>query len=117
MTRHVDELLDALRSDQPADLSIERSLGMAEIKVGPQPIARVDERQVVERQVADEALVVYAPADVRSRLQADYPGARPDPAGVAFDLSNDDDAAAGFDLLRRRATVERVGWQYRERSP
>jgi hypothetical protein len=109
MTRRVDALLDALRSDQPADLSIERSPGMAEVKVGPQPIARVDERR--------EELVVYAPADVRSRLQADYPGARPDPAGVAFDLSNDDDAAAGFDLLRRRATVERVGWQYRERSP
>ena len=26
-------------------------------------------------------------------------------------------AQAGFDLLRRRATVQRVGWQYRERSP
>jgi hypothetical protein len=109
MTRRVDALLDALRSDQPADLSIERSPGMAQVKVGPQPIARVDERQ--------EELVVYAPADVRSRLQADYPGARPDPAGVAFDLSNDDHAAAGLNLLRRRATVQRVGWQYRERSP
>jgi len=82
---------------------------MAEVKVGPESIARVDERR--------EELVVYAPADVRRRLQADYPGARPDPAGVAFDLSNDDDATAGFDLLRRRATVERVGSQYRERSP
>jgi hypothetical protein len=109
MTRRVDALLDALRSDEPADLSIERSPGRAEVKVGPQPIARVDERR--------EELVVYAPADVRSRLQADYPAGRPDPAGVAFDLSNDDDAAAGLDLLRRRATVERVGWQYRERSP
>jgi hypothetical protein len=109
VNRRVGALLDALPSDQPADLSIERSPGMAEVTVGPQPIARVDERR--------EELVVYAPADVRSGLQADYPGARPDPAGVAFDLSNDDDAAAGCDLLRRRATVERVGWQYRERSP
>jgi hypothetical protein len=109
MTRRVDALLDALRSDQPGDLSIERSPGAAEVKVGPQTIARVDERR--------EELVVYAPADVRSRLQADYPRARPDPAGLAFDLSNDDDAAAGLDLLRNRATVQRVGWQYRERSP
>lgn len=109
MTRRVDALLDALRSDQPADLSIVRSPGVAEVKVGSQPIARADEQR--------EELVVYAPADVRSRLQAEYPRARPVPAGFAFDLSNDDDAAAGFDLLRRRATIERVGWQYRERSP
>ena len=109
MTPRVEALLDALRSEQPGDLSIERSPGMAEVKVGPQPIARIDERR--------DELVVYAPANVRSRLQADYPAARPDPAGVAFNLDNDNDAAAGFDLLRRRATVERVGWQYRERSP
>ena len=109
MTRRVDALLDALRSGQPADLSIERSPRMAEVKLGSRTIARVDE--------AREELVVYVPADARSRVQADYPGARLDPAGVAFDLSNDHDAAIGFDLLRRRATVERVGWQYRERSP
>ncbi len=109
MTERVDALLDALRRDEPADLTIERSPGMTEVKVGPQPIARIDE-------VRGE-LIVYAPADTRSRLQADYPQARLDPAGVAFDLGNDDHAAAGFDLLRRRATVQRVGWQYRERSP
>jgi hypothetical protein len=109
MTPRIDALLDALESHQPADLSIERSPGIAEVKVGSQLIGRVDERR--------EELVVYAPAAARSRLQAEYPRARPDPAGFVFDLSNDDDAAAGFDLLRRRATVERVGWQYRERSP
>ena len=81
MTRRVDALLDALQSDEPADLAIERSAGMAEVKIGPQPIARVDERR--------EELVVYAPADARPKLQAEYPRARPDPAGVAFDLSNE----------------------------
>jgi hypothetical protein len=109
MTSRVDALLDALRREQPADLSIERSAGMAEVKVGPQVIARVDEHQ--------EELVVYQPADIASKLQAEHPGARADPAGVAFSLSNDDDAAAGLDVLRRRATVERAAWQYRERSP
>ncbi|HTX08624.1 MAG TPA: hypothetical protein VME22_08435 [Solirubrobacteraceae bacterium] len=109
MTESIDALLDALRRDQPADLSIERSPGGAEVKIGSQPIARVDEQR--------GELVVYAPADVGSMLHADYPRAREDPAGVAFDLSNADDAAAGFDLVRRRARVQRVGWQYRERSP
>jgi hypothetical protein len=109
MTSRLDALLDAFRREQPADLSIERSAGMAEVKVGRQPIARVDEQQ--------EELVVYQPADIGSRLQVEYPGARPDPAGIAFNLSNDVDAAAGLDVLRRRATVERAAWQYRERSP
>ena len=109
MTERIDALLEALRRDQPADLSIERSPGIAEVKVGPAPIARVDERR--------NRLVVYAPADTLPKLHADYPRATADPAGVAFDLSNADDAAAGFDLVRRRARVQRVGWQYRERSP
>jgi hypothetical protein len=109
VTRRVDALLDAFRSGEPADLSIERSASTAEVKLGSQTIARVDE--------ARQELVVYVPPDARSRVQADHPEARLDPAGVAFDLSNDHDAAVGFDLLRRRATVERVGWQYRERSP
>lgn len=109
MSQRVDRLLDALRSDQAADLSIERSPGTTEVKVGPDTIARIDERR--------EELVVYAPADVRSMLQAEYQGARPDPAGVAFDLGNDDYATAGFALVRRRAGVERMGWQYREGAP
>jgi hypothetical protein len=109
MTQRVDALLDALQHHQPADLSIERSPGLTEVKVGPQPIGRVDERR--------ESLVVYAPADVRRRLEAEYPGARPDPSGVAFDLANPDHAAAAVALLRRRATTERVAWQYRQRSP
>jgi len=105
----VDALIDALRHDQPADLSIERSPGLTEVKVGPQAIARVDERR--------ESLVVYAPADVRQRLEAEYPEARPDPSGVVFDLANPEHARAAVALLRRRATTERVAWQYRERSP
>jgi hypothetical protein len=109
MSRRVDALLDALRSDEPADLSIERSPGTAEVKIGRRTIARVDETL--------EQLVVYAPADTRPRLLAEYPGAQPDRDGLAFDLTNEDQAAAGFKLVRRRATFERVGWQYRERSP
>lgn len=109
MTQRVDALLDALRRDQPADLSMERSPDVTEVRIGSDPIARVDERR--------DELVVYIPADARSRLQAQYPGAQPHPDGLAFDLRNDELAAAGFELLRRRATVERVGVQYRERSP
>jgi len=109
MSQRVDALLDAFRRDQPADVSVVRSPGSTEVKVGSDTIARVDEQR--------EVLVVCAPADVRSKLQAEYPGARPDPAGVAFDLANDDQAAAGFALVRSRARVQRVGWQYRERSP
>ena len=109
MSQHVDALLDALRRDQPADLSIDRAPGATEVKLGPDTIARIDERR--------EQLVVYAPADVRPMLQSKYRGARPDPAGLAFDLTNNDHAAAGFALVQRRARVERVGWQYRERSP
>jgi hypothetical protein len=109
MSGNVDVLLDELRSEQPADLSIERSPGTSEVKVGAEAIARIDER--------DERLVVYAPADVRARLQAQYPEAQPDPAGLAFDLRNGDQRAAGLVLLRSRARVQRVGWQYRERSP
>jgi hypothetical protein len=109
MSQRVDALLDALRREQPADFSIERSPGATEVKVGSETIARIDERR--------DELVVYAPADVRAVLETEYQGARPDPAGVAFDLTNDDHATAGFSLLRRRARVQRVGWQYRERSP
>jgi hypothetical protein len=109
VTERIDALLDALRRDQPADISIERSPNTTEMKVGPETIARIDEGK--------RALVVYAPPDVRSTLLAQYPGARPDPAGLAFDLARDDQAKAGFDLVRRRARVQRVGWQYRERSP
>ena len=109
MTSRLDALVDALRHDQPADLSIERSPGATEVKVGAQTIARIDERR--------EQLVVYAPADVRPRIQDHYLGARPDPNGVAFDLGRDDHARAGFELVRERARVERVAWQYRERSP
>ena len=109
MSQRVDALLDAFRRDEPADVSIERSPGAAEVKVGSDTIARIDERR--------EELVVYAPPDVRSMLQHEYRGAKADPAGVAFDLRNDEHAAAGFGLLRRRARVERVGWQYREDSP
>lgn len=109
MSANVDALLDALLSDQPADLSIERSEGAAEVKVGAETIARVDERH--------EKLVVYTPADVRSRLQGQYPQAQSDPEGLAFDLRNFDQRAAGLALLRNRARVQRVGWQYRERSP
>jgi hypothetical protein len=109
MSRNVDALLDALRRDQPADLSIERFPGATEVKVGADTIARIDERK--------EELVVYAPADVHSRLQAKFPEARPDPAGLGFDLSNSEQAAAGLALLQNRARVQRVGWQYRERSP
>jgi hypothetical protein len=109
MSANVDALLDELRSEQPGDLSIERSPGRAEVKIGAEAIARIDERQ--------ERLVVYAPADVRSRLQAQYPEAEPDPEGIAFDLRNGDQRAAGLVVLRNRARVQRVGWQYRERSP
>lgn len=38
MAAGVDALLDALRRDQPADLAIERSPGIVEVKVGPQAI-------------------------------------------------------------------------------
>jgi hypothetical protein len=109
MTQRIDQLLDSLRSDEPPDLAIERSPNRSDVKVGSDPIGWVDERR--------EMLVVYVPADARQALQMEYPQARPDPAGLAFDLRHDDDAAAGFDLLRRRATIERRGWQYRERSP
>jgi hypothetical protein len=109
MSKNVDELLNALRSEEPADLSIERSPRTTEVKVGPDTIARIDDGK--------EELVVYAPADTRSRLQAEYPEARLDPAGLAFDLRNDEQKAAGFAMLRSRARVQRVGWQYRERSP
>ena len=109
MTGKVDELLDVLRSDQPGDLSIERSPGMTEVTVGTEVIARIDERK--------QELVVYAPPDIRSKLQAEFEGARPDPAGLAFDLARDDQASAGLAMLRNRARVQRVGWQYRERSP
>jgi hypothetical protein len=109
MTGRIDALFDALESDQPADFSIERSPRVTEVKLGRDTIARVDERR--------EELVVYMPADVRSTLQAAYQGARRDPAGLAFDLTNDGQAAAGLALLRRRATIERMGWQYREGSP
>jgi hypothetical protein len=109
MSQNVDELLDALRSDEPADLSIERSPRTTEVKVGVETIARIDEKK--------EELVVYAPADTRSRLQAEYPDARPDPAGLAFDLRHDEQKGDGLRLLRKRARVQRVGWQYRERSP
>jgi hypothetical protein len=109
MSANVDALLDALRSDQPGDLLIERSPSTAEVKVGAEAIARIDEQQ--------EKLVVYAPADVRPRLHAQFPEAQPDPAGLAFDLRNGDQRAAGLAMLRNRARVQRVGWQYRERSP
>ncbi len=109
MSTNVDALLDALRSHQPADLSIERSSGTTEVKVGPDAIARIDERR--------ERLVVYAPADTRSRLLARFPAAQPDPAGLAFDLRGGDQQAAALAMLQSRARVQRVGWQYRERSP
>jgi hypothetical protein len=109
MTERVDALLDSFRAEQPADLSIERSPRMTEIKVGAQAIAQIDEGQ--------QQLVVFAPPDVRPKLLADYKGARADPLGVVFDLENAADAATGFSLLSHRARVERVGWQYRERSP
>ncbi|HTP19559.1 MAG TPA: hypothetical protein VMJ65_08140 [Solirubrobacteraceae bacterium] len=109
MTERIDAMLDALQRDQPADLSIERTPGGAEVRVGPDTIASVDERH--------QQLVVYAPADTRSKLLGEYKTAKRDPLGVAFDLSNDDHAAAGFELVRHRARVQRVGWQYRERSP
>lgn len=109
MSQSVDALLDAFVRDEPADVSVERSPGATEVKVGPHAIARIDAR--------GRELVVYAPADARSLLASEYPGARPDPAGIAFDLTKGDQAAAGFDLVRRRARVQRVGWQYRERSP
>lgn len=109
MSKNVDELLDELRSEEPADFSIERSPRRTEVKVGSETIARIDEQK--------EELVVYAPADTHSRLQAEYPYARPDPAGLGFDLRNREQNAAGHALLRKRARVQRVGWQYRERSP
>lgn len=109
MSRNVDALLDALRRDQPADISIERSPGETEVKVGADTIARIDERT--------EELVVYVPADARPRVQAQYPEARLDPDGLAFGLSNGEQKAAGLALLQNRARVQRVGWQYRERSP
>jgi hypothetical protein len=109
MSQRVEALLDALRRDEPGDLSIERSPGGAEVKVGSDTIARIDDPR--------EELVVYAPPDVRSRLQSEYQGARSDPAGIAFDLRNDEHAAAGLAAVRRRARVQRVGWQYREDSP
>jgi hypothetical protein len=109
MSQRVDALLDALRRDQPADVSIDRSPGSAVVRVGVDAIARIDEVR--------ERLVVYAPADTVPRLQAEYPEAQPDPAGVAFDLGNQAHADKGLALLRRRARVQRVAWQYRERSP
>ena len=109
MSQNVDELLDALRRDEPADLSIERSPRTTEVKVGVETIARIDER--------NEELVVYVPADTRARLEAEYPEARPDPSGLGFDLRDREQHATGLRLLRSRARVQRVGWQYRERSP
>jgi hypothetical protein len=109
MSKIVDEFLDALRRDEPADLSIERSPHTTEVKIGVETIARIDER--------NEELVVYAPADTRARLEAEYPEARPDPSGLGFDLRDGEQKAAGFRFLRNRARVQRVGWQYRERSP
>jgi hypothetical protein len=109
MSRNVDELLDALQREEPADLSIERSPRAAEVKVGVETIARIDEQK--------EELVVCAPADTHARLHTEYPEARPDPDGLAFDLRNGEQKAAGLALLRKRARVQRVGWQYRERSP
>ena len=109
MSQRLDQLLDELVHDEPADVAVERSPGVTEVRIGPATIARIDERRSV--------LVVYAPADVRWTLQAEYPGARPDPDGVTFDLANAEQAAEGFGLLRRRAQVQRLGSQYRERSP
>ncbi len=109
MSQRVDALLDAFRRDEPGDIAIERSPGETEVKVGSDTIARIDERR--------QELVVYTPSEVRSMLLNEYEGARSDPVGVAFDLGNDKHAAAGFALLRRRARVQRFGWQYRERSP
>lgn len=109
MSERIDALLDALRREQPADVSFERAGGATLVKVGSDTIARIDE--------GHQQLVLYAPADVRAMLESEYVGAKPDPAGLAFDLSNDEHAAAGFAAIRRRARVQRVGWQYRERSP
>src|ERR1700744_2098053 len=102
MSRRLDALLDEFGRGEPPDVSIERSPGTAEVKVGSDTIARVNEQR--------EELVIYVPADFRPTLQAEYPGARPDPLGLAFDLGDDERAAAGFALLRRRARVQRVGW-------
>ena len=109
MSERVEALIDALQRGQPADVSIDRSPGAIVVKVGSDPIARID--------VGREELVVYAPADARTQLQAEYRGARSDPAGVRFDLRNEAAAASGLALLQRRARVQRVGWQYRESSP
>jgi hypothetical protein len=109
MSPNVDELLDALQREEPADLSIERSPRTAEVKVGVETIARIDEQKA--------ELVVCAPADTHARLHAEYPEARLDPDGLAFDLNDGEQKAAGLALLRKRARVQRVGWQYRERSP
>ena len=109
MSQRVEALLDAIRRDEPADISIERSPGATEVKVGSDTIARIDDSR--------EELVVYAPPDVRSTLQGEYRGARSDPSGIAFDLRNDEDAASGLEAVLRRARVQRVGWQYREDSP
>jgi hypothetical protein len=109
MSERVEALIDALQRGQPADVSIGRSPGSIEVKVGSDPIARID--------VGREELVVYAPADGRSRLLEEYRGASSDPAGVRFDLKDEAGAASGLALLKRRARVQRVGWQYRESSP
>jgi hypothetical protein len=109
MSERVEALIDGLRRAQPADVSVERSAGAITVKVGSDPIARIDEGR--------EELVVYAPPAGRSKLLDEYRGALSDPAGVRFDLRDDQQAASGLTLLQRRARVQRVGWQYRESSP
>ena len=69
MSRNVDALLDALRRDQPADLSIERSPGATEVKVGADTIARIHERK--------EELVVHASVDAPFEAPGRFPEGKP----------------------------------------
>lgn len=97
-----------LDGDRAGDVLRVYASAVAAIDASESPIAEI---------ATDRAeLRLELPSDLAVELASVYPAGRVEAPGLVFDLTDPAGAGQAFSALHRRASVERIGWQYRERS-
>jgi hypothetical protein len=106
-----DGVLSAIAGWPGIEVDVHASRDAAAVRVygHERAIARID--------LSRGEVLVRAPRDTLATFHRAFPSARVTGNGLVFDLDRSPNAAFAVAAIRRRATVERLAWQFRVQSP
>ena len=109
MLSSAETILSAIERVPAINVQLDDVLRSAELRVDGRLVARVDLR--------GGDVFVSAPAETIPTLQRLFPSARATGDGIAFHLADPRGSSEALAAIRRRASVERFGWQLGVASP